>query len=91
MLGDDSVVYKLLGPVLVKQDKEEAVSTVKNRADYMESELKRYHNFMQNVHVKYILKLWKVIDRNRQKNGKGKVQTDQTWLKSPKTKMHGLI
>ena len=52
MLGDDSVVYKLLGPVLVKQDKEEAVSTVKNRADYMESELKRYHNFMQNVHVK---------------------------------------
>merc|ERR1712131_267294 len=40
LLGDDSVVYKLLGPVLVKQDKEEAVSTVKNRADYMESELK---------------------------------------------------
>ena len=41
MLGEDSVVYKLLGPVLVKQDKEEAVSTVKNRADYMENELKR--------------------------------------------------
>lgn len=42
LLGEDSVVYKLLGPVLVKQDKEEAVSTVKNRADYMENELKRY-------------------------------------------------
>merc|ERR1711970_392573 len=41
LLGDDSVVYKLLGPVLVKQDKEEAVTTVKNRADYMESELKK--------------------------------------------------
>merc|ERR1711953_925436 len=40
LLGEDSVVYKLLGPVLVKQDKEEAVSTVKNRADYMENELK---------------------------------------------------
>ena len=44
MLGEDSVVYKLLGPVLVKQDKEEAVSTVKNRADYMENELKRYES-----------------------------------------------
>ena len=44
LLGEDSVVYKLLGPVLVKQDKEEAVSTVKNRADYMENELKRYES-----------------------------------------------
>ena len=44
LLGEDSVVYKLLGPVLVKQDKEEAVSTVKNRADYMENELKRYQS-----------------------------------------------
>ena len=28
----------------MKQDKEEAVSTVKNRADYMENELKRYES-----------------------------------------------
>ena len=41
LLKEDAIVYKLLGPVLVKQDKGEAVSNVKQRSDYMESELKR--------------------------------------------------
>merc|ERR1711917_98637 len=52
ILREDSVVYKLLGPVLVKQDKAEAVSNVKQRSDYMESELKRNEKALSDVDSK---------------------------------------
>ncbi len=32
-------VYKLMGPVLVKQDLEEAMQTVQKRLDYINSEM----------------------------------------------------
>ena len=41
ILDEDAIVYKLLGPVLVKQEKEIALQTIKNRKDFMESELKK--------------------------------------------------
>ena len=41
LLKEDAIVYKLLGPVLVKQDRDEALTTVKTRSSYMESELKK--------------------------------------------------
>merc|ERR1711990_44908 len=41
ILKEDAIVYKLLGPVLVKQDRDEALTTVKTRSSYMESELKK--------------------------------------------------
>merc|ERR1712008_160929 len=52
ILKEDSIVYKLLGPVLVKQDKQEAVSNVKQRSDYMESELKRNEKALGDVDSK---------------------------------------
>lgn len=39
MLEKESCVYKLIGPVLVKQDLEEAKQNVLKRIDYMTSEL----------------------------------------------------
>lgn len=41
LLEDDANVYKLIGPVLVKQDLAEAKANVNKRLDYITAELKR--------------------------------------------------
>jgi hypothetical protein len=38
-LADDANVYKLVGPVLLKQDTTEAKSTVESRLEYIEKEM----------------------------------------------------
>jgi prefoldin beta subunit len=38
-LTEENTVYKLLGPVLVKQDQAEAKSTVDTRLDFIRSEM----------------------------------------------------
>ena len=38
-LEDDAVVYKLVGPVLVRQELSEARQTVEKRLDYISKEL----------------------------------------------------
>jgi prefoldin beta subunit len=40
-LADSSNIYKLIGPVLLKQDKTEAVAAVNGRLDFIEKEIKR--------------------------------------------------
>ncbi|VDM33238.1 unnamed protein product, partial [Toxocara canis] len=39
MLDDDATVYKLIGPVLVKQDLTEARQNVDKRIDYIKTEM----------------------------------------------------
>ncbi|XP_045496638.1 prefoldin subunit 6 [Colias croceus] len=41
LLKNDSEVYKLIGPVLVKQDLEEARQNVAKRMEYISKEIKR--------------------------------------------------
>lgn len=38
-LKDDETIYKLIGPVLLKQERVEAESTVKGRLDFIEKEM----------------------------------------------------
>lgn len=38
-LGDNETIYKLVGPVLLKQEKFEAENTVKGRLDYINGEM----------------------------------------------------
>ncbi|TQS32780.1 hypothetical protein Golomagni_06897 [Golovinomyces magnicellulatus] len=38
-LGEDETIYKLMGPVLLKQDKFEAENTVKGRLDFIDGEM----------------------------------------------------
>lgn len=38
-LGEDETIYKLMGPILLKQDRAEAESTVKGRLDFISSEM----------------------------------------------------
>ncbi|KAJ5163712.1 Prefoldin [Penicillium coprophilum] len=40
-LDDDSNIYKLVGPVLLKQDKTEATMAVNSRLEFIEKEIKR--------------------------------------------------
>jgi chaperonin cofactor prefoldin len=38
-LDDDATIYKLVGPVLLKQETAEAKSTVEGRLEYIEKEM----------------------------------------------------
>lgn len=38
-LDDESNIYKLVGPVLLKQDKSEAVMAVKGRLEFIDKEM----------------------------------------------------
>ncbi|KAL8213585.1 UNVERIFIED_CONTAM: hypothetical protein K2H54_066926 [Gekko kuhli] len=52
LLDSSNSVYKLIGPVLVKQDTEEAKATVGKRLDYIAGEIKRYEAQMQEYEKK---------------------------------------
>lgn len=39
ILEDDTVIYKMMGPVLVKQDLSEAKQTVTKRLEYINKEM----------------------------------------------------
>ncbi|XP_056396388.1 prefoldin subunit 6 [Hyla sarda] len=49
LLDDSNTVYKLMGPVLVKQDLEEAKSTVEKRLQYINGEIKRYETLLKDL------------------------------------------
>ncbi|WZZ71751.1 hypothetical protein YC2023_083121 [Brassica napus] len=48
LLEDDANVYKLIGPVLVKQDLAEANANVRKRIEYISAELKRIDATLQD-------------------------------------------
>lgn len=49
LLEDDATVYKLIGPVLIKQDLREAKQNVEKRIDYITTEIKRLEETMADV------------------------------------------
>lgn len=52
LLDVSNMVFKLIGPVLVKQDLEEAKATVAKRLDYINGEIKRYESQMKDMEKK---------------------------------------
>ncbi|KAJ9647358.1 Prefoldin subunit 6 [Coniosporium apollinis] len=52
LLSDDANIYKLVGPVLLKQEKSEAVMAVDSRLQYIEKEIKRVENQISDIQVK---------------------------------------
>ncbi|KAL8677131.1 MAG: hypothetical protein Q9224_007219, partial [Gallowayella concinna] len=48
-LTDDSPIYKLIGPVLLKQEKAEAESAVQGRLDFIENEIKRVEKLISDM------------------------------------------
>ncbi|KAI5700575.1 prefoldin subunit 6 [Diaphorina citri] len=51
-LMKDGEVYKLIGPILVKQEMEEAKQNVKKRIDYISAELKRHDDTIATLDTK---------------------------------------
>ncbi|KAD3336760.1 hypothetical protein E3N88_32279 [Mikania micrantha] len=56
LLNDDANVYKLIGPVLVKQDLAEANANVRKRIEYISAELKRLDSTLQDLEGKQSIK-----------------------------------
>ncbi|XP_023237905.1 prefoldin subunit 6 [Centruroides vittatus] len=52
LLESDSNVYKLTGPILIKQDLDEAKQNVSKRIEYITSELKRHDSTLQELEKK---------------------------------------
>ncbi|KAL9685883.1 hypothetical protein QQ045_023337 [Rhodiola kirilowii] len=52
LLKEDANVYKLIGPVLVKQDLAEANANVRKRIEYISAELKRLDDILQDLEEK---------------------------------------
>lgn len=52
LVDDDANVYKLIGPVLVKQDSVEAKTNVEKRLEFIGSELKRLDSQLQGIEEK---------------------------------------
>ncbi|KAH1616465.1 hypothetical protein KXW65_005245 [Aspergillus fumigatus] len=51
-LDEDSRIYKIVGPVLLKQDKNEAVTAVNGRLDFIEKEIKRIEGQIKEAQEK---------------------------------------
>ncbi|KAI8811341.1 Prefoldin [Cladochytrium replicatum] len=49
LLKDDSEIYKLIGPVLVKQEKVEASANVNKRIEYISAEIKRTEKLIEEI------------------------------------------
>ncbi|KAM4555471.1 prefoldin subunit 6 [Odontesthes bonariensis] len=52
MLDSPNIVYKLIGPVLVKQDMDEAKATVAKRLEYINGEIQRYDTLLKDMEKK---------------------------------------
>ncbi|RPB25491.1 Prefoldin beta-like protein [Terfezia boudieri ATCC MYA-4762] len=48
-LADDANIYKLIGPVLLKQDKAEAVMNINRRLEHIQSEIKRVETQLKSL------------------------------------------
>ncbi|XP_077465928.1 prefoldin subunit 6-like [Stigmatopora argus] len=49
ILDSANTVYKLIGPVLVKQDLDEAKATVTKRLEYINGEIQRYDTLLKDM------------------------------------------
>ncbi|KAL7885820.1 prefoldin subunit 6 [Colossoma macropomum] len=52
LLDSQNTVYKLIGPVLVKQDLDEAKATVAKRLEYINGEIQRYETLLKEMERK---------------------------------------
>lgn len=68
LLDEDAVVYKLIGPALIKQDPVEAKSNVETRLDLIKTEQGRLESQAKSVEEKRLQKEKQVWYLHRSKN-----------------------
>ncbi|CAO2656239.1 Nn.00g050420.m01.CDS01 [Neocucurbitaria sp. VM-36] len=52
LLDDNANIYKQIGPVLLKQDKTEAVMAVNGRLEFIDKEIKRFEKQIEDIQDK---------------------------------------
>jgi prefoldin beta subunit len=52
LLADDATIYKQIGPVLLKQEKAEALMGVNGRLEFIENEIKRFETQIKGIQDK---------------------------------------
>ena len=52
ILDDDANIYKQIGPVLLKQDKTEALMSVNGRLEFIEKEIRRFETQIKGIQEK---------------------------------------
>ncbi|KAK4223207.1 Prefoldin [Podospora fimiseda] len=60
-LKDGETIYKLIGPVLLKQDKTEAESTVNGRLEFIGKEISRLEDHLKDTQAKIEKKKTEII------------------------------
>jgi len=65
-LGEDANIYKLIGPVLLKQDKAEAVMNVSRRLEHIQSEINRVESQIKPLEEKSEKKRVEIIQLQTQ-------------------------
>ncbi|KAL2138884.1 hypothetical protein VTI28DRAFT_6080 [Corynascus sepedonium] len=60
-LKDEETIYKLIGPVLLKQERVEAESTVKGRLEFIEKEISRLESHIKEMQGKMDKKKGEII------------------------------
>lgn len=60
-LKDGETIYKLIGPVLLKQDRTDAESTVKGRLEFIEKEITRLEGHIKETQAKMEKKKTEII------------------------------
>ncbi|KAH6560036.1 hypothetical protein BASA50_003222 [Batrachochytrium salamandrivorans] len=61
LLKEDATIYKLIGPVLVKQDTPEAVGNVSKRIEYIKGEVQRVELQIKDLEEKQEKKKLEVV------------------------------
>lgn len=61
LLKDNATIYKLIGPVLVKQEPAEAVGNVAKRVEYIKGEIKRMESQIKDLEDKQEKKKIEVV------------------------------
>jgi len=62
LLDDESRIFKLIGPILVKQEKKEADSNVSKRIDFLQGELRKLETNLDDLQKKQMTKRRAIIE-----------------------------
>ena len=85
LLGDASTVYKLIGPVLVSQDKTDAKAVIEKRLEYLNNEVKKVEELLKDMDRKEeaVVTRMRQIQEKAQELSKTASHAESTSVSSP--------
>lgn len=74
-LDDEANVYKLMGPVLLKQDKSEAEDNVNKRLEFITAEIEKVEKNIKSIHAELQTKRTQLAQAQTQAQAQGQAQS----------------